>query len=147
MKVILLCLAILAGSVTAVQPPINGALRSVLGHPLWATVANFVVGLIALLILTVISRAPLPSFANLAPHPWWYWLGGLCGAFFVLSSVLLIRDLGAAVFFSCVVAGQLLTAVALDHFGVLGVPEHPLSLLRLCGVILLCAGTVLIRVF
>jgi transporter family-2 protein len=38
-------------------------------------------------------------------------------------------------------------AVALDHFGLLGVPVHPVSWLRILGICLITAGVVLIRKF
>jgi transporter family-2 protein len=46
-----------------------------------------------------------------------------------------------------VLAGQMLAAMALDHFGLLGYPLHPLSLGRLAGIILLIAGVLMIRIF
>lgn len=147
MNLFSLFLAVVAGALTAVQTPINGALRTVLGHPLWATIASFAVGLVALLFYASITRTTPPSMSNLAPHPWWYWIGGVCGAFFVTISVILIRELGATVFFSCIIAGQLVTAIFLDHFGLIGVPVHPLSFPRICGAVLLCAGAILIRLF
>jgi transporter family-2 protein len=41
--------------------------------------------------------------------------------------------------------GQLLCSLAVDHFGVLGVPVHPASLIRLAGAAFLVMGVVLIR--
>ena len=43
------------------------------------------------------------------------------------------------------VGGQLLISLALDHFGVLGVPQQPLSLGRIAGVGLVLAGVLLVR--
>ena len=38
-------------------------------------------------------------------------------------------------------------ALIVDHFGLLGLAEHPISPLRILGVILLIAGVALIRLF
>jgi transporter family-2 protein len=44
-------------------------------------------------------------------------------------------------------AGQMLAALLLDHFGLLGYPFHPLSLGRVAGVLLLMAGAYMVRIF
>jgi transporter family-2 protein len=62
----------------------------------------------------------------------------------VLAIILLPR-LGAAALVACVVAGQMLFALAADQFGWLGVPQHPASVPRLIGAALLLAGVALIR--
>jgi transporter family-2 protein len=61
--------------------------------------------------------------------------------------IILTPRLGATLTFSLVVAGQLLMAVALDHYGLLGVPVQTISWLRILGIALITAGVVLIRKF
>ena len=43
------------------------------------------------------------------------------------------------------VAGQLLTAILIDHFGILGVTARAMSLGRLAGVLLVIVGALLVR--
>ena len=38
-----------------------------------------------------------------------------------------------------------ITGLLIDHFGLLGMPEEPITLARLIGVFLLCAGALLLR--
>ena len=45
------------------------------------------------------------------------WCGGLLGAFYVGATIVLSPRLGAATLFGVIVAGQMATAVVLDHFG------------------------------
>jgi len=45
------------------------------------------------------------------------------------------------------VAGQMAMSMVMDHFGWLGIPAQPISLLRILGAILLFSGVVLIRKF
>jgi len=71
----------------------------------------------------------------------------LLGIFFVTFSILLPPRLGVAVYFGLVVAGQVLMAMLLDHFGALGFARHPMSAMRLFGAALLIAGVVIIRRF
>ncbi len=55
--------------------------------------------------------------------------------------------LGAATMTSFMLLGQLAVSVILDHFALVGFPEHPASLLRLLGVAMLFGGAVLVRIF
>ena len=52
--------------------------------------------------------------------PWWSWIGGLFGATYGLTAILLASRMGAATLTALVVTGQLICAVVLDHFGWLG---------------------------
>jgi len=69
------------------------------------------------------------------------------GAIFVTATVLLLPRLGVAMTFSLVIAGQMLITLVIDHFGLLGVPVKEISLARVLGVVLIVAGTILIRKF
>ncbi|AEJ13651.1 conserved hypothetical protein [Pseudomonas putida S16] len=53
--------------------------------------------------------------------------------------------LGAAGFLVLVVAGQIITAVVADHFGVMGLGGKPLNLARLAGVVLILCGVLLVQ--
>ena len=46
-----------------------------------------------------------------------------------------------------IIAGQLIVAVLLDHFGLLGFASHPINLWRIVGILLLIAGVLLIKQF
>jgi transporter family-2 protein len=61
--------------------------------------------------------------------------------------VVLARELGAATLTALVITGQLLSSVALDHFGLLGFELHAAGVGRLGGCVLLLAGTALIWKF
>jgi Putative inner membrane exporter, YdcZ len=53
--------------------------------------------------------------------------------------------LSAATFFALFVAGQMLGSIAFDHFGLSGVPVHPVRAIRIAGAALLVGGVILIR--
>jgi transporter family-2 protein len=57
----------------------------------------------------------------------------------------LLPRLGAATVIALIVTGQMIGSHAFDHFGLLGVPEHPANLIRLTEAVLLVLGVVLIR--
>ena len=66
------------------------------------------------------------------------------GAFYVASSVIVGPRLGAATLLALVVLGQLGTSLLVDHFGWLGFPHHPLTVVRVLGAALLFGGVLLI---
>jgi len=80
----------------------------------------------------------------LARGPWWIWLGGTVGACYIVATVTFSPKLGAAGWLAAVVAGQILTSVVLDHYGLVGFAVHPASLRRLAGVALLLAGAAVV---
>ena len=140
-----LLLALLNGVVLPVQAGVNAQLRVGLGHPLLAAVTSFAVGTVALVACAAAARVPVPGVAGLARMPWWYWTGGLLGAAYVLAAVVLAPRLGAATLVAAVVAGQLIASLALDHFGLVGYPQHPVTPARVIGAALLLAGLWLIQ--
>ena len=125
----------------------NAQLARWMGHPILASLVSFVVGTAALLTYALILRLPLPPTQSLTQSPWWVWTGGLLGAFFVTATIIVAPRLGAAISVSLIIAGQLLVALALDHFGLLGFPERPLNGWRVMGAVLLVIGVALIRRF
>jgi transporter family-2 protein len=77
--------------------------------------------------------------------PWYAWLGGLYGAFFVGVAAFAAPRIGVGVLLTAAVAGQLAAAVVLDHYGLLGLARHPISVTRVAGVLLVFAGAWLVR--
>lgn len=138
-------LAFLAGVALAVQIPVNVQLRLGVGHPTISACISFVVGALVLAVYVLVARVPLPSAAALVAIPWWAWLGGALGAYYVSSSILLGPKLGAALFVTLMIAGQLVAALAIDHLGWLGVAAQPINAWRLAGVGLAAAGVYLIQ--
>jgi transporter family-2 protein len=73
------------------------------------------------------------------------WSGGIIGALYVLAAVVLAPRLGAGTLVAAVVAGQMITSLVLDHYGLIGFPVHPLSAVRFIGAALIIMGVVLIQ--
>lgn len=137
--------ALAAGVSVAVQQVLNGGLRAALASPAWAGFVSYVGGLLTMIVVLLALGENLPSWKAIANTPWWAWSGGVLGGVFILLMILLLPSLGAATLIALVVAGQMATAIALDHFGAFGLAAHPVSISRLAGAALLIAGVVLIR--
>ena len=138
-------LALGAGVSVATQQVLNGNLRTALGSPAWAGLVSYAGGLIAMVVAVIALGERVPSWKTIADVPWYAWSGGVFGAAFILLAILLLPFLGAATLFALVIAGQVLAAVTMDHFGAFGLTAHPISTARLAGAVLLISGVVLIR--
>jgi transporter family-2 protein len=140
-------LAFFAGVVLPFQAGINAQLAHWLHSPVRASLVSFFVGTVALLVLSLAVWRPLPSGARIAGAPWWVWVGGLLGAFYVVGVVVTAPRLGAATLIALVVAGQAVASVLVDHFGLVGFKEHHATPGRIAGMALVVAGVTLVRVF
>jgi len=140
-----LVVALGTGAAIAVQTLANSRLRVALGTPVWAAIAQFIVGLAALVVIAVLTRHPAPDVGGLSRMPWWGWVGGAVGALFIVVSIVLTPRLGTALTLATITVGQLLAALVLDHYGLLGAPVVRLSMPRVLGAACLLAGIALMR--
>jgi transporter family-2 protein len=136
-------LVALAGVFVGMQAPINARLGRQVGS-LQAATVSFLVGTVALLAIAALSSGGLSGIANAGKAPWWALVGGLLGAFYVTVALVTVRTLGASTLTALVVAAQLLVAVAIDRFGLLGIGKQPIAASRAVGLVLLLAGVVLV---
>jgi transporter family-2 protein len=140
-----LLLALAAGVLLPVQAGLNAQLRSALGSPVAAALVSFLVGTAGLAAVALLLRTPLPLGRAWAATTPWQWSGGLIGAVYVLAAIVLAPRLGAATLIAAVVAGQMMTSLVLDQYGLVGFPVHSLNPVRVLGAALVIAGVVLIQ--
>ena len=140
-------LALLAGIVIPTQAGINAQLSLWTKSPVLASTISFAVGTLVLVVYSGIMRIPLPSLATAGAHPWWVWIGGALGAYFVAATIFLAPKLGATTMVAVLLAGQMIASLALDHFGILGYPVHPASIGRIVGIAMIAGGVILVRIY
>ncbi|KAG2449633.1 hypothetical protein HYH02_005166 [Chlamydomonas schloesseri] len=140
----------LAGAMLATQSGINSTLGAAVGKS-FASVVSFAVGLGALLVFFAVDTAALghkgPTLAAAAAVPWWAWVGGFLGAWYVAVVIIFAPVLGAATLMALFVCCQLATAVLLDSMGWVGFKQRPLHWARLVGLGLMLGGVVLVTYF
>ncbi len=140
-----LLFAFAAGAMLPIQFGINAQLAEWVESPVRASLISFVVGTLALLAATLVAARQLPASSQLAGAPWWVWLGGLFGAFYVLGSVVTAPKLSAVTLVALILAGQAVSSLVVDHFGWVGFEQHPVTAGRVAGICLLAAGVALVR--
>jgi bacterial/archaeal transporter family-2 protein len=136
---------VIVGALLATQPLINARIAGAAGHPVYGAMFSVFVSTIALLAAAIVLRLPAPDLRALTGLPTWSWTGGVIGACVVLAGVVVTPRLGAATTVMLFITGQMAASLLLDHYGWLGVPERPLDLMRVLGVLCLMAGVALIR--
>ena len=137
-----IALTLAVGAGFAMQAPINSALGKDIGALPAATV-SFAAGTVMLALVAVAFGG---GFGRVGEHPvWWHYLaGGLIGAAVVGVTLQAVGTLGARGMIACLLTGQLAMAAIIDQFGLLGVSQQPLTLLRGIGLVLLGAGVALV---
>jgi transporter family-2 protein len=135
--------ALLAGAMLPIQFGINAQLATWVGGSLRAALVSFVVGAVGLFVAVLFAARGWPDRAGDAP--WWVWTGGLLGAFYVLGSIVTAPKLGAATLVALILAGQAIASLLVDHYGLVGFEEHPVTALRIAGIVLLGGGVALVR--
>ncbi|MBC5991253.1 DMT family transporter [Pontibacter cellulosilyticus] len=141
----IILLPILAGAAVATQTALNGQLRVVVNSPLLAALISFSVGTLVLVTLVLLTKQEIPQLSQLSGAPWYKFAGGFLGAFFITSVIVSVQRMSVANLLAMVVAGQLITALLFDHFGLLGIKQNSLTLTRALGAIALIIGAYLIN--
>ncbi|HEX7834383.1 MAG TPA: DMT family transporter [Pseudolysinimonas sp.] len=134
--------AFVSGMLVAVQSRVNGELSHRLDDPFVAAFWSFASGLIVVAIVVAVVPTGRRGLGRLVDSlrsgrmPWWYLLGGVCGALFVLSASIVVALIGVALFTVGVVAGQILSSLLIDRTGMGTMAPKPLSVPRLLGALL-----------
>jgi transporter family-2 protein len=138
-------LTVASGVGLVLQQALNADLRVSLNSAAWAGLVSYIGGTLCMVVFILVMRDGVPGAAAVARTHWFSWTGGLFGAIYIALAILLLQQLGAATFISLLVAGQMAGSLLFDHYGLFGIPQHPIDLTRLAGAALLVAGVVLIR--
>jgi len=132
------------GALLAVQVGMALTMRQHAGSPMAAALVNFAVGTVFLVIAVAVGRGSLAGLAQVGSAPWWAWCAGILGGLYITASAAFGPSLGGATFLALIVAGQMIAALALDHYGWLGFPVRPIDAWRLGGAALVVAGMFLL---
>jgi bacterial/archaeal transporter family-2 protein len=132
-----------AGCLVGMQAPINSRLGRTIGSVPAATF-SFLVGTVALLLITAFVRGGWGNLGHVGRAPAWALVGGLLGAVYVTIALVAVRTLGASGLTAVVISGQLAISVVIDRFGLLGVARQPVGVQRILGLALLLAGVLLV---
>ncbi|MCK8483317.1 DMT family transporter [Aliiroseovarius sp. S2029] len=132
-----------AGIGIPVLAALNAALGQRMGSPVAAGVILFLVALLTTLVVFLFSGGSVKGAIGSPPH---LFFAGCLVAFYVLTITWVAPSFGVgnAVFF--VLLGQLISAAAIDHFGLFGAQPSPLSFWRSAGIAVMGLGVFLTQI-
>jgi len=140
-------LIIVAGALQAMGNSMNAQLRNSLTNPWLASSVSFALILAFFICAFAINPRPLPTVEGISTMPWWAPIGGLAGAVAVYLGLTMVDKIGAGPFNGLIITANILASIAIDHYGLLNMPAHPLTAFRVVGAVLMVAGITLIAKF
>lgn len=134
-------LAFIAGIAIAVQAAVNSQLAGAMsGNTMAAAFYSFLSGMIVLGVIAFFRGGLAESLSIVPSQPAWRLVGGILGAGAIFCTVWLTPRIGLANLLVLVIAGQLLSSVAIDHFGLLGAVVRPAAAVKIAGACVVLLG-------
>lgn len=142
MKVPLYLLTVFLGVVLAVHLSMNGKVGAVIGNPRVANALFWCIGAVGAIVigLTGWQSGALQPLNQVHPL---LLTAGLFGASLVFAIAWLIPQVGAGPVMIALLAGQILGGLLMSHYGMLGSPVQPITMVKLAGVAFMILGVVL----
>lgn len=137
--------ALFMGAALSLQPAVNATMARILGNPLLAASISISISLVIVSVLWLIWFNDAGEPLRFRDLPWWVLVGGVVGAVFVAGSIITAPVLGVALFFVCMVAGQLIGSTIIDHIGAFGLEVKPLNTIKIVGLGLVIFGAGLVQ--
>lgn len=142
-KLFYLVIAGIAGAAMAVQGTLNAALGKIIG--LWeSTFLVHLIGMIVVIIILFGFKQGHGDWGLLGQAPWYTYLGGLLNVLIIFGVVSSIPKVGVGDATTMIIVLQILTAVAIDHFGLFGMTKVPCKWWDLLGIVFLGVGAKLL---
>ncbi|WKN31224.1 DMT family transporter [Porifericola rhodea] len=139
-------LAFTGGVFLAVQGGLNAQLGVLLKNPLLASLVAFFCSATFAFCFVLLSVKHLPDVQEIKSVPYYLWFSG--GLFSVLGISLYyytIPRLGVSSMISLGLCGQVIFSVIAGHFAWFGLPQEPLGIKRLIGILILISGIIIIN--
>lgn len=136
-----IALVVFAGCIVALQPPINAALSRTVGL-LESGLISFAIGAVFLAVPVLLMGRG--NVFRVLETPVWQWVGGVLGAFMVVSTTLAAPRIGVLATLVAMIFGNLVMAAIIDHNGWFGLNAIPFDWRRMLGLVLVLAGIALV---
>ena len=134
------------GRNTLAVHPYTGEVLGQSGSAVQATTVSLIIATAAMLLFALFSgHIRQVGNAFRGKHPWWMWLGGICGATTVYGTAWLIPEIGVGLFAMTLLIGQLALSMLMEYHGWLGAPRKGITWMQILGILLMLGGVALIR--
>lgn len=143
MKVYLIALMLLIGFVLTLHLAMNAQVGAIVKNPRMGNALFWTIGAVTAIIIGLTGWDPA-FFGNLKSVPAWLLTAGIMGGALVFGIAWAMPKLGAGTAFVLMIAGQVISGMVFSHFGWLGSPVEPFTLVKFLGVVLLIAGAAIV---
>ncbi|WP_158607894.1 DMT family transporter [Nocardia panacis] len=137
-----------AGGLRSVEVGCQNTQQIHIRNPWLCAVISYAVALTGFAIFLAVSRifsdAPLPTLADFRHMPWWAPFGGLIGGVAVVGMITVAKYVGVATFNAVVIVSEMLVALVMDDFGLMGFVARAATPPRLVAAALICVAVCLL---
>lgn len=144
MSIHLYLLAICMGAVMSIYVPMISQSAKIMGAAVMGNVPFFFVAFVTSVIVAIVSGQRADAFAKIAQVPPWLFLAGVMSAGIIVGATFLVPRIGTGALFVLLVTGQILAALVINQFGILGVPAQPMNISIGIGAVMVVAGAALV---
>ena len=137
--------AVIAGAISAAQQAINGRLGVLLGNTAQAAFVSFLIGFLAIFIVSLFVDRRLPKISDLKKAKPWNGIGGFLGASFVFATVVAVPQIGAGLTIMMGLIGQILGSMLVQQFGWWRSNKYQIQVWQVIGILVMLAGIVFIK--
>lgn len=136
MQIFYFLLIIVLAFFVAFQPALNAVLAKIIDSNVWATIISFTIGALVLTFYALITQQsfPMKKISNVPPY---LFIGGILGAVFVLSVVILFPKVGAVNLVIFTVMGQMVCSLIIDHYGWFNTPINEINIQKIAALLLM----------
>ncbi len=143
MKVYLIALMLLIGFVLTLHLAMNAQVGVIIKNPRMGNALFWTIGAITAIVIGLTGWDP-GFFSRIKEVPFWLLTAGVMGGALVFGIAWTMPQLGAGKAFVLMIAGQVISGMIFSHFGMLGSPVEPVSIMKIVGVVLLVAGAAIV---
>lgn len=135
-------LTFLMGIIMAIYLPMNSSVSNHIGSSITANITFFLAALLTSIVI-FFTFGQFDTIYKIKDVPPYLYLTGIISAFMVLGTTFLIPRIGARKFFILIIAGQIVMAMVVAHFGILETTKDPITVKKIIGAALVILGTVI----
>jgi transporter family-2 protein len=139
-------LSLTAGILIPIMAALSGAMGRTIGNPSIAALIVTGGAFVAVLLYTLITGAAHITPGAFAGTNALQLSAGAGMAFYVIAITFLAPRFGVGNAVMLVVAAQIASSAAIDHYGLFGTPQKPIDWLRAMGLAIMVAGVVIAQV-
>lgn len=143
MKIVFFFLMVFLGFILTLHLAMNAQVGVIVKNSKMGNAVFWTIGAVTALLIGATAWDP-GVFVRLKEVPLWLLTAGAMGAALVFGIVWVIPKIGAGPAFVLMIAGQVITGMLFSHYGVLGSPVEPVSLVKIFGSALLVIGACIV---